>query len=232
MKITRDGRTESLWVKAPDRFRWNYADGANRIARGRTGWLVDEKADRAVPRPPAACFRAERGGLDLLALLPEASPQLRSRALKTPQLDRVTGHGRTGYRYVAEGPGADGQPLRLEALVDTATRLPGRLTLWPVGRQPPRPVAEINVVAVGQPVDDSLFIVADRLIENGRVGEITDVVGTVAVKPLTSRRFTPVATHTLLWPGDWLRTDARGANAARVPLTSGAELVLGPEPPR
>ena len=66
------------------------------------------------------------------------------------------------------------------------------------------------------------------LAEDGRIGKVTDVQGTVAVKPVMQRRWTPVAGSTILQPGDWLRTDARGANAVAVRLVKGVRLALGP----
>lgn len=66
------------------------------------------------------------------------------------------------------------------------------------------------------------------LAEDGRIGKVIDVQGTVSVKPLTQRRWTPVTGSAILQPGDWLRTDARGANAVAVRLVNGTRLTLGP----
>ena len=70
--------------------------------------------------------------------------------------------------------------------------------------------------------------IAGRSLADGRIGKVTDVQGTVAVKPVMQRRWTPVANSAILQPGDWLRTDARGANAVAVRLVNGTRLTLGP----
>ncbi len=41
-------------------------------------------------------------------------------------------------------------------------------------------------------------------------------------------RWTPLARQTLLRPGDWLRTDVRGANAAMAAMTTQVQLTVGP----
>ena len=66
------------------------------------------------------------------------------------------------------------------------------------------------------------------LHEDGRVGRVVDRQGIVTLRPALQRRWTPVARRMLLKPGDWLRTDVRGANAARVELLDGTEVTLGP----
>ncbi len=62
---------------------------------------------------------------------------------------------------------------------------------------------------------------ADSLCEDGRVGRIVEVQGVVLIKPPMQRRWTPVCGPGILQPGDWVRTDARGANAVELRLTTG-----------
>ncbi len=75
---------------------------------------------------------------------------------------------------------------------------------------------------------DALFVVGDTLTEDGRIGKVTDSQGVVALRPATADRWTPLAARMLLRPGDWLRTDIRGANAVSVRLVKETRLVLGP----
>ena len=57
---------------------------------------------------------------------------------------------------------------------------------------------------------------------------MVDAQGAVSLKPAEHERWTPVCGPLLLMPGDWLRTDLRGANAVEVHLSSGGKLILGP----
>ncbi|MFW6124499.1 MAG: VIT domain-containing protein [Pirellulales bacterium] len=66
------------------------------------------------------------------------------------------------------------------------------------------------------------------LADDGRIGKLIDFQGSVAVRPAGANRFTPVAEPILLQPGDWLRTDPRGANAVAARLAGGPRLTLGP----
>lgn len=75
--------------------------------------------------------------------------------------------------------------------------------------------------------DDSQGVGAS-LSDDGRIGKIVDHQGTVTLRPALQHRWTLVARRMLLKPGDWLRTDVRGANAVRVKLLDGTEITLGP----
>ena len=85
-----------------------------------------------------------------------------------------------------------------------------------------------SAVDVDPPGDEADFVAGDTLTEDGRVGKVTDVQGIVSVRPVMARRWTPVAGPVILKPGDWLRTDRRGANAVALRLTGGARITLGP----
>jgi predicted Zn-dependent protease len=65
-------------------------------------------------------------------------------------------------------------------------------------------------------------------LDDGRIGKIADSQGLVLLRPALAQRRTPVGPGMLLKPGDWLRTDLRGANALKVGLSSDVELTLGP----
>ena len=66
------------------------------------------------------------------------------------------------------------------------------------------------------------------LTDDGRIGKVADVQGIVSVKPLNQDRWTPVVGRLLLKPGDWLRTDPRGANAVKIRLMPQTDVTLGP----
>ena len=70
-------------------------------------------------------------------------------------------------------------------------------------RQPAQPDA---------PPEDK-FVVEPKLTDDGRIGKVTDAQGVVSVKPVLHERWSPVQPRLVLKPGDWLRTDSRGANA-------------------
>ena len=91
-----------------------------------------------------------------------------------------------------------------------------------------QPVATLNVLAVNAPVAEEKFVVRDTLTEDGRIGKITDVQGLVAIKPVMHGRWTAVCGKTLLKPGDWVRTDNRGANAATLKIVKDSQIILGP----
>ena len=72
------------------------------------------------------------------------------------------------------------------------------------------------------------FVVEGTLTDDGRIGKVTDAQGVVAVKPVMHERWSPVQPHLVIKPGDWLRTDARGANAAALKLLKAAQVIVGP----
>ena len=69
---------------------------------------------------------------------------------------------------------------------------------------------------------------AGSLANDDRIGKIVDSQGIASIKPRLHRRWTLVADNFLLKPGDWLRTDVRGANALRAKLANQTRLILGP----
>ena len=76
--------------------------------------------------------------------------------------------------------------------------------------------------------DESLFVVGKSLSKDGRIGKITESQGMVLLRPKTNRRWTPVYGPMTVKPGDWVRTDVRGANAVSLILSSGYRLIVGP----
>ncbi len=229
LSITRDGKTSEIWTQKPDKLRWNNPDGTYKIALGKRLWLVDEKANRANSAVSPYFLGGEEasGGLDVLSLLELPRPQQPGslqfeRASKPVQLD-----GKTCDDYQLDIPAEKGK-IHIRALVDagtqclctleTTTELDGRLT----------PVAKLTVLATDQPAPEDIFIVGDVLTEDGRIGKISDVQGIVGLKPVMGKRWTPITTHLVLKPGDWIRTDSRGANAVALRLVKQTDVTLGP----
>ena len=70
--------------------------------------------------------------------------------------------------------------------------------------------------------------IAAESLKIARIGKVVDAQGLCTLQPKLQERWTPVAEGVLLNPGDWLRTDPRGANALQVRLGAEAKLVLGP----
>ena len=72
------------------------------------------------------------------------------------------------------------------------------------------------------------FRIEPGLVDDGRIGNVTDAQGIVSVKPVLAERWSPVVPRLVLKPGDWLRTDSRGANAVAVRLLKSAAAIVGP----
>jgi len=70
--------------------------------------------------------------------------------------------------------------------------------------------------------------VAGTLKDDGRAGIVTAVQGVAVVRPVGRERWTPLDERALVFPGDVVRTEARGANALELRTKGGARLVVGP----
>jgi len=226
LQVVRDGQTDPVFASRTNRLRWNHADGTYRIAHGDRLWQIDEQANRAALKP-CAYFPADRPGLDLLALLELPAPADRKALLGARPTEQVVRDGLRCDVYRIEFPAPDGK-IRLEALADADTQMLRSLEATADHNGRWQPIARLDVLAVDKPLPEDLFVVGDTLTEDGRVGKVTDVQGIVSVKPVMHSRFTPVDGRILLEPGDWLRTDRRGANAVALRLVKQTELTLGP----
>ena len=67
-----------------------------------------------------------------------------------------------------------------------------------------------------------------KLAFDPSLGSVADREGLVFIKPVMGQRWTLADEDTLIEKGDWVKTAARGANAAELRLKDGARLVLGP----
>ncbi|NQU25208.1 MAG: hypothetical protein HQ567_28320 [Candidatus Nealsonbacteria bacterium] len=225
IEITTDGKAEQVWVQKPGRMRWDTADGKYLIAHGGRLWNVDEKANRATSSKNVY-FDEDKKQLDVLAMLDLPKGEKAKRLLEAKPTETVTRGARQFSVYRANLTAAEGD-VSVEALVELGTRQLSSLRVKPIGKTP-RPAVALNILAANEPVDEDKFVVGDTLTEDGRIGKIVDVQGIVTVKPVMHTRWTPVATQMLIKPGDWLRTDTRGANAVKVRLAEGTEITLGP----
>src|SRR5262249_53715398 len=97
------------------------------------------------------------------------------------------------------------------------------------------PLAERQLVAINPPVDESKFVVAKTLTDDGHIGIVTDAQGLIVAQAHNLQTFnsdnwrkTPIGTGFRLRRGDEIRTDIRGADAVKLRLVSGIELALGP----
>jgi tetratricopeptide (TPR) repeat protein len=226
LKVTQEGKAAQVWV-ANGRLRLDRADGTYEVARGDKLWVVDEKDNRVTPRQ-GSYFRGDGGAeINLPALLGLADEETAAKLSKQRPAERVKRDGVEYLVYRLDGPLTKSGKLQLEVLADAQTlRLASARFLEILDKA--RTFAEVLVVAYDDKADEGKFVVKDTLTEDGRIGKLADVQGVVSVRPILAQRWTPVGDDTLLRPGDWLRTDVRGANAALVRLAARGTLTLGP----
>ncbi|HEY7314110.1 MAG TPA: hypothetical protein VH643_32465, partial [Gemmataceae bacterium] len=226
-QLARGGETFEVWTEATGRLRRDNPDGTYQIAANGQLWRIDEKANRAVSgQSPYHRDKAETP-LDLFALLELPAEPDRARLADTRAVAQAERDGVECLVYHLEVPAEEG-PIEIEALVNRRTKLLHSLQAKKPGEDEAKPLARLDVLAYNQVIPEEKFVVRDTLTEDGRVGKVADVQGVVSVKPVMHTRWTPVPTHLLLKPGDWLRTDRRGANAADVRLVKRTRLILGP----
>ncbi len=215
------------WSAKADELRVNHADGTYDIARKDKLWRIDVKANRAASGE-SPYYRAANKSLDLLPLLGLDSSKARDSLLAAtarPLAESVGGKRYDVYRYQITDVG---RPLLVEARVDQATQFLYSLETLVDRDGKTTPAITLTVLDANQPVNEDLFVVGDTLTEDGRIGKVSDVQGMVSIKPVMAERWTPVCGNILLRPGDWLRTDIRGANAVAARLAGKAEVVAGP----
>ncbi|HEY7312595.1 MAG TPA: VIT domain-containing protein [Gemmataceae bacterium] len=223
-QLLRDGETFDVWTEAPGRLRRDNPDGTYQIAADGLLWRIDEKANRA--QSSQSPYHRD-SSLDLLALLELPAEPNRGALAGTQPAAETERDGVEYFVYHLEVP-SDENPIEIEALVDRRTKRLHSLEASKKQNGESKPVARLNVLAYNQKVPEEKFVVRDTLTEDGRVGKVTDVQGVVSIKPVMHQRWSPLYAHLLLKPGDWLRTDLRGANAADVRLVKRTRLILGP----
>jgi predicted Zn-dependent protease len=226
-QLVRDGESFDVWTEASGRFRRDNPDGTYQIAAGGRLWHIDEKANRATSSPSPYHRDPARPHLDLLALLELPAEPDRAALADAWPIGETEHDGVEYLVYHMEMPDEEA-PIEIEALVDRRTRRLHSLEASKKDKGEAKPFARLNVLAYNQEVPEEKFVVRDTLTEDGRVGKVADVQGVVSIKPVMHQRWSPVSAHLLLKPGDWLRTDLRGANAADVRLVKRTRLILGP----
>lgn len=226
-QLVRDGESFDVWTEASGRLRRDNPDGTYQIATGGRLWSIDEKTNRATSRSSPYHREQPLNQLDLLALLElPAEPDGGALADAWP----IGETERDGVEYLVyhiEIPDEEAA-IEIEALADRRTRRLHSLEASKKDKGEAKPFARLKVLAYNQEVSEEKFVVRDTLTEDGRVGKVADVQGVVSIKPVIRQRWSPVSAHLLLKPGDWLRTDLRGANAADVRLVQRTRLILGP----
>ena len=225
LKITKDGRTANVWVREPGQVRWEESPTEYEITAGHRLWQIDENANTYQTGTTDWYDDAEKQ-VNLLALIGlNEKDAARFREVQSKRVvDREGRHCRV-FRMTTSDRN---RPVLIEAVADAQTGELQTLALWPAGRRQGAPLAELALVARDVPVDESKFAVAKSLSEDGRIGKLTDSQGLVSLRPKLSKRWTPVCRQMLVKPGDWLRTDVRGANASTAFLTSQYQLIAGP----
>jgi tetratricopeptide (TPR) repeat protein len=226
VRLTRDGQTIDVWARRPGQLRWELGAGKYRIDDGERRWEVDERANRAVPAE-SALPHGEAAGIDLLSLLELPGLVDREQLLAQRPVERQVFDGAMCdvYRWRSE---QSDSPWQLEARVASESSLLQSLHSFEMREGRWQPVCRLVVAAVNPPVDEQLFQIADTLTVDGRIGKLLDLQGLVAVRPPGHSRWTPAAPGLILKPGDLLRCDLRGANAATLQLVPHTRLTLGP----
>lgn len=227
LRVVENGVAADVWVKPSGQVRWQQSESKYLIAKGTRLWRIDEEQNVAKGEE-SSWYDEESKRVDLLALIGISEGTSGALRKAMPQ-GRVKHAGRDCRVYRI--PVRDGdRRLTIEAFADARTGELLTIAAWPIGkvdRNGP-PLAELTLVARNEPLDESKFIVAKWLAEDGRIGKIADTQGIVTVKPVMHDRWTPITGSMLLRSGDWIRTDNRGANAVAVQMGEGTRLTLGP----
>ncbi|MCA9239069.1 MAG: hypothetical protein KDA37_02665, partial [Planctomycetales bacterium] len=227
LELRRGDTVEQLWVRPTlQAARWAHSGDRYSIIRGTTQWDIKEAENKAVSRP-ALLFPATLPGLDLFSLLMIPADVPREPFLEAAPVDETQRDGKTMTVYRWRAPYKDCTYF-VEAWVDARARRLVSLQSAAEKLGVRTPLAVLSVVSINRPVDEDLFMVGKHLTEDGRIGKVVDLQGTVTLRPVMHHRWTPAANQMLLRVGDWVRTDVRGANAVTLRLASGASLTLGP----
>ncbi len=226
LRIVKDGHAAEVSIAAPGLVRYQDSKHQYRIAAGSRLWRIDEEHNTATSMD-SPWFVNPREQIDLIALLEigvtDSAPLMKARPSGQSHYD-----GRPCNVYAAELPTRDGE-VEVEAFVDPSTMQLLGMTARPAGgNNNGPPLAEMQLVAMNAGVDETKFVVAKSLSDDGRIGKIADLQGVVVLRPVLAQRWTPIARETTIKTGDWLRTDIWGANAVKVRLTSDVEVTLGP----
>lgn len=254
-QLIKEGSRSQILVREPGIARKEQTPRRYEIAAGTQLWEVDESTNTVSERN-SNWYGGADVPIDLVRLLDvginDTSALLRARPVertKFPIAQNVTRnsdradqnqHANSGKSNVTTDDrnclvyrvnlASDQGRLRVEAFVDEKDHRLMGIFAWHADepRKAGPPLAEMRLVAMNLAVGDEKFAIADSLTEDGRIGQVTQAQGIVVLRSMLAKRWTPIDRDAVLKPGDWLRTELRGANAARVALSSTVELTLGP----
>lgn len=225
MTVTKNDREANIWVRLPGDVRWEDSPANYRIAAGGDLWEIDEPNNR-VTSQPSPWWREDARRLDLLTLLGLSREQ--TTLLSRSKPEKTIRHGGKDCFLFRAPTRFEDQSFVVQAIAEIDGGELHSIAVWR-GKEPKGPpVSELRLIARDVPVDEDKFVVSDSLREDGRIGKLIESQGIVMLRPMSSDRWTPVASDMLLKPGDWIRSDVRGANAASLTLTSGFRVTLGP----
>lgn len=200
--------------------RYDYSNGQVllRDERGKF-WMVDEAENRKGPPPPMS--HSIRTLYQLFSSESDHYPQ---------ETVEENGHRYYVYAYPSEPNLLHPPGLEIEWRVDALTRAPHSAKAFEKAADGSRKLfGSLMFTAIAEPVDESKFKIADTLTEDGRIGKFSDAQGFVSLRPKAFTRWTPIcAPSGVVKPGDWVRTDIRGANAVAIQLVPETKLTLGP----
>ena len=231
LQLLRDGQQSEVWVRAPGLVRKEETPQKYAIAAGSRLWHVDEEANTVV-EGDSPWFSGPDQHVDLVALL-DVGVRDATALLKSKPHERTRFEGRDCFVYRAQVEAAS-KRIELEAFVDAQTQQLAAVFAFNVVTKEEaelmtrRPLAEMRLIAMNDAVADEKFVVAKSLTEDGRIGKVSDSQGVAVIRPMLAKRWTPLQRDLVLKPGDWLRTELRGANAVKVTLSSEVELTVGP----
>lgn len=224
LQITRDGEDAEVLV-AGNSVRWQDSQQQYRIANGSRLWKIDEVAN-TVREEDNPWLAKDGKKADLVALI----GGITSRSLRSVRASKQVEHaGVLCNVFVFQSP-RDTNSLTVRAFADAKSNQLYSLACWAHGTAPATaaPLAELRLVRRNIAFDESLFVVGNSLSQDGRIGKISESQGMVLLRAKANRRWTPVYGPMTVKPGDWIRTDVRGANAVSVILSSGYRLIVGP----
>jgi hypothetical protein len=230
LKVVRDGTEADVWVRNSEKqtsdVRWEESPTRYQIVSGSRLWEIDEE-NNTVKSGSRSWLKREGDDqkIDLLAML--GVDDLASRFRKVRAVGQVR-HADRDCRVFRMAAKQGDVSLLIEAFADAETNELLTIAAWPDGVRSKKqaPLAELRLIARNQPVDEAKFVVAKSLSNDGRIGRVLDSQGIVTLQPAFRSRWTPIARQMLIRPGDWLRTDVRGANA--IAMTSQFRVIAGP----
>ena len=224
LEVTKDGKDAEVLV-AGNSVRWQDSPQQYRIASGSRLWRIDEAANTVSDGANPWATR-DGGKTDLIALV----DGMNSNRLRSIRASKQIEHAGVLCNVFLFQAGRDSAGPTVRAYADAKSNQLYSLACWAPGIDPATtlPLAELRLVKRNIDFDESVFVVGKSLSEDGRIGKITETQGMVLLRPKANRRWTPVYGPITVKPGDWIRTDVRGANAVSIILSSGYRLIVGP----